>query len=127
MRNCTSALAAAGYLSRAIRSYRREAQVGRVPFAIDELMAAGIENDDLAADPAPAHLQSYLDGLRKRAAQYFETAAEMLPRAQRARHRHLLVLAALGLSRLNRRAAPPERRRFKDMLLAWTAARRAQR
>jgi 15-cis-phytoene synthase len=127
LRNCTSALAAAGYLSRAIRGYRRQAQVGRVPFAIDELLAAGIENHDLAADPPPPHLQSYLDGLRKRAAQYFETAAETLPRAQRARHRHLLVLAALGLARLNRRAPPQERRRFKDMLLAWTTARRAHR
>jgi hypothetical protein len=51
----------------------------------------------------------------------------MLPRAQRARHRHLLVLAALGLARLNRRAPPPESRRLRDMLLAWTTARRAHR
>jgi phytoene/squalene synthetase len=127
LRRCTSALAAAGYLSKAIRDYRREARVGRVPFAIDELMAAGVDNDDLAADPPPPHLQTYLDGLRARAAQYFETAAEMLPRAQRARHRHLLVLAALRLARLNRRAPPQERRRMKDMLLAWTTARRAHR
>lgn len=54
MRNCTRALAAADYLSRAIRDYRREVRVGRVPFAIDELMAAGVDNDDLAADPPPA-------------------------------------------------------------------------
>jgi hypothetical protein len=98
-----------------------------VPFAIDELMAAGIDNGDLAAGPPPPHLQSYLDGMRKRAAQYFETAAQALPRAQRARQRHLLVLAALGLARLNRRAPPLERRRLKDMLLAWTTARRAHR
>jgi phytoene synthase len=127
LRHCTSALAAAGYLSRAIRDYRREARVGRVPFAIDELMAAGVDNDDLVADPPPPHLQTYLDGLRARAAQYFETAAKMLPRAQRARDRHLLVLAALGLARLNRRAPPLERRRLKDMLLAWTTARGAHR
>jgi hypothetical protein len=63
--------------------------------------------------------------LRKRAAQYFETAAEMLPRTQRARHRHLLVLAALGQAHLSSRAQAPERRRLKDMLLAWTTARRA--
>jgi phytoene synthase len=127
LRNCTGALAAAGYLSRAIRGYRREAHVGRVPFAIDELMAAGIDNDALIADPPPAHLQRYLDGMHKRAAQYFETAAAVLPRAQRRRQRHLLVLAALGLERLNRRASPLERRRLKDMLLAWTTARRAHR
>jgi len=125
--NCTGALAAADYLSKSIRDYRREAQVGRVPFAIDELMAAGVDNDDLAADPPPPHLQSYLDGLRRRAAQYFETAAQALPPAQRTRHRHLPVLAALGLERLNRRTPAGERRRLQDMLLAWTTARRAHR
>jgi len=127
LRHCTSALAAAGYLSKAIRGYRREARAGRVPFPVDELMAAGIENADLVADPPPPHLQNYLDGLRERAARYFETAARTLPRAQRARHRHLLVLAALGLARLNPRAPAPKRRRLKDMLLAWSTARRAHR
>ena len=124
---CTTALAAAGYLSRAIRDYRREARMGRVPFAIDELLAAGVDNDDLACDPPPPHLQIYLVGLRERAAGYFEAAAQALPRAERRRHRHLLVLAALGLTHLNSRAAPQGRRRFKDMLLAWTTARRAPR
>lgn len=127
LRRCTGALAAGGYLSSAIRGYRREAQVGRMPFAIDELMAAGIENDDLAAGSPPPRLQSYLDGLRRRAAQYFETAAQMMPRPQRARHRHLLVLAALGLARLKRRVPPPEGRQLRDMLLAWKTARRAHR
>lgn len=125
--SCTTALAAAGYLARAIRDYRRDARVGRVPFAIDELMAAGVDNDDLASDPPPPHLQIYLDGLRERAARYFESAAQALPRAERRRHRHLLVLAALGLTHMNSRAAPQERRRFKDMILAWTTARRAHR
>ena len=125
LRNCTSALAAADYLSKSIRDYRREARAGRVPFAIDELLAAGVDNDDLATDPPPPRLQSYLDGLRKRAALYFETSAKMLPRAQRARYRHLLVLAALGQAHLNSRALAPGRRRLKDMLLAWTTARRA--
>jgi hypothetical protein len=88
-------------------------------------MAAGVDNDDLAADPPPPRLQSYLDGLRKQAAQYFETAAQTLPRAQRAGQRHLLVLAALGLARLNSLAPPSKSRRLKDLLLAWTTARRA--
>jgi phytoene synthase len=124
--NCTAALATASYLARALRGYRREARVGRVPFAVDELMAAGVGNEDLLADPPPPHLQSYLDGLRDRAARYFESAAQALPRAHRGPHRHLLVLAALGLAHLSSRAAP-ERRRLKDMLLAWTTARRAHR
>jgi phytoene synthase len=130
--HCTAALAAAGYLSQALRGYRREARTGRVPFAVDELMAAGVENEDLIADPPPPHLQTYLDGLRRRAVRYFESAAQALPRAQRRPHRHLLVLAALGLAHLNGRAAPherrpPEGRRLKDMLLAWNTARRAHR
>jgi phytoene synthase len=126
LRNCTTALAAADYLSKAIRDYRRDARVGRVPFAIDELLAAGVENADLAADPPPPHLQRYLGRLRDTAAGYFETAAQALPPPQRGRHRHLLVLAALGRSHLLRPAPLAERRRLKDMLLAWRTARRAQ-
>jgi phytoene synthase len=122
--NCTRALAAGEYLAKAIQLYRRELSAGRVPFAIDELLAAGIDNDDLAAVPPPAHLQGYLDGLRERTSSYFETAAQALPPAQRGPQRHLLVLAALGHKHLDRRSASGERR-FKDMLLAWTTARRA--
>lgn len=125
--HCTADLAAAGYLSQAIRGYRREARAGRVPFAVDELMAAGIGNEDLIADPPPPHLQNYLDGLRGRAVRYFESASQALPQMHRRAHRHLLVLAALGLAHLNSGAAPHERRRVKDMLLAWTTARRAHR
>jgi phytoene synthase len=129
VRNCTTALAMGGYLSKAIRGYRREARAGRVPFAIDELLAAGVDNADLAADPPPPHLQSYLERLHDTAAGYFAAAAEALPRDQRARHRHLLVLAALGQRHLSSPAAAlepePVRRRLKDMLLAWKTARRA--
>jgi len=126
LRRCTGALAAAECLSRAMRDYRRQARVGRVPFAVDELMAAGVENADLMADPPPPHLRDYLDRLRERTAAYFDTAAQALPRAQRAAQRHLLVLAALGREQL-RRPAPPGRRRLRDMLLAWRTARRAFR
>lgn len=127
LRNCTTALAAAEYLSKALRDYRREARVGRVPFAIDELMAAGVDNADLAADTPPAPLQNYLEQVRARAAGYFDIAAQALPGAERARHRHLLVLAALGLHHLSRGARTPPRRAFRDMLLAWRTARLAHR
>jgi phytoene synthase len=131
VRSCTTALAVAGYLSKSIRGYRREARAGRVPFAIDELLAAGVDNADLAADPPPAHLQNYLDRLHDTAAGYFAAAAQALPRAERGRHRHLLVLAALGERHLSSPAqalepAPaPARRRRTDLLLAWQTARRA--
>ena len=124
LRRCTGALAAAEYLSRAARDYRSEARAGRTAFAVDELMTAGVDNADLLATSAPPHLEAYLRHLRERAAGYFESAAQALPRAQRAPQRHLLVLAALGRARLQERA-PGGGRRFKDMLLAWTTARRA--
>jgi phytoene/squalene synthetase len=124
--DCIRWLAAADYLSRALRDYRREARAGRVTFAVDELIAAGIDNADLAADAVPAHLELYLGGLRGRAAQYFEHAARALPRARRAADRHLLVLAALGLEQSRHHPPSPSRRRLKDMLLAWRTARRAQ-
>jgi phytoene synthase len=127
LRHCTGALAAADYLSKAVRDYRREARAGRVPFAVDELMAAGVDNEDLAADSPPPHLFDYLGRLRERALEYFAIAARALPSAQRAQQRHLLVLAALGRSHLNSRSAVLGRRRIKDMLLAWTTARRANR
>jgi phytoene synthase len=123
--DCTQALAAGEYLAKAIHGYRRESSAGRVPFAIDELLEAGIDNDDLAAAPPPAHLQNYLDRSRRRASSYFETALRALPPAQRGPQRHLLVLAALGRSRLESRSPAGKHHRFKDMLLAWTTARRA--
>jgi phytoene synthase len=125
LRNCIRWLCAADHLARAIRDYRREARTGRVAFAVDQLMAAGIDNADLSADSPPAHLQIYLQQLREQAAEYFERAAEVLPHAERTAQRHLLVLAALGLEHLQNRAPVLPRRRLQDMLLAWRTARRA--
>ena len=125
IRECTTALAAAEYLARALYEYRRVARCGRIPFPIDELLAAGIENSDLVADVNPPHLLRYLNQLRERARHYFVRAAEALPRPQRSASRHLLVLAALGLKHLSRDTPPPDQRRARDMLLAWSTARRA--
>jgi phytoene synthase len=124
--SCTAALAAGEYLARAISDYRREAHYGRVPFAVDELLAADIENADLAAADPPPRLQAYLETLRARAAQHFDVAARSLPGGEQPRQRHLLVLAALGLRHLKSRA-PPSRARFqlRDVYFAWAAARRA--
>jgi 15-cis-phytoene synthase len=124
---CTRALAQAEYLSRAVNGYRRAARLGHVPFAIDELMAAEIENEDLTADEPPARLHAYLSHLRERAAQHYAAAAQALPLEQRSQQRHLLVLAALGLDQLRRSGATSRSRALKDMLLAWTTARAANR
>lgn len=126
LRSCTGALAAAGYLSRAIRNYRREARIGRVPFAVEELLAAGIDNADLCAEQAPPHLETYLKRLREQAAGYYASAGRALSRAQQPQARHLLVLAALGRTHVQR-VPTASRAWLKDMILAWTTARRAQR
>jgi len=119
------ALAVAGYLSGSLADYRRAARVGRVPFAVDELLSSGIENADLAADPPPALLENYLGVLRERALLAFDLAARALPLGQRRQQRHLLVLATLGRKHLHERAGPDRARGARDMLLAWSTARRA--
>lgn len=123
--NCLRALAVADYLARMTRDYRREARLGRVPFAVEELLAAGIDNADLCADEPPPRLEIYLAQQRALAAQSYQVAALALPAACRSRQRHLLVLAALGLKHLRRRTASLESPRVQDMLLAWSTARRA--
>jgi hypothetical protein len=92
---------------------------------VDELLAAGVDNAALCADHPPAELASYLQRLRERAAQNYEIAAQALPAARRSEQRHLLVLAALGLKQLNRGAPTLESPGMRDMLLAWSTARRA--
>jgi len=125
LQECTKALAVADYLSRSTRDYTREVRLGRVPFAVDELLAAGIDNAGLCADHPPAELAGYLQRLRARAAQNYAIAAQALPNAHRSQQRHLLVLAALGLRQLNRGAPTLESTGMRDMLLAWSTARRA--
>jgi 15-cis-phytoene synthase len=125
LNECINALAIADYLSRSMRDYRREARMGRVPFAVDELLAEGIENADLTAATPPARLDGYLRRLRERAMQGYASAAELLPPTRRSQQRHLLVLAALGLKRLQNGVPTLETQGLKDMLLAWRTARRA--
>jgi phytoene synthase len=125
LRECLNALAIADYLSRSVRDYRREARCGRVPFAVDELLAQGIENDDLTAATAPARLDGYLRRLRERALQGYASVPKILPPDSRSAQRHLLVLAALGLKHSQRRAPAPKVHVLQDMLLAWRTARRA--
>jgi phytoene/squalene synthetase len=123
---CLRALAVADYLARATRDYRRQARLGRVPFAVEELLAAGLDNTDLCADQPPAKLAVYLQQLQARATQGYQAAAPALPAAGRAQQRHLLVLAALGLKHLPLPTSSLESARLQDMLLAWSTARRAQ-
>jgi phytoene synthase len=136
---CIGALALADYLSRSVEDYRREARQGRVPFAVDELVAVGIENSQLIAEHADPALQNYLDGLKARAAHQYQMAARALPPSERSAQRHLLVLAALGLFRLREQApnnvahrspsgsARGWRTGLQEMYLAWSTARQAIR
>lgn len=123
--DCLRALAVADYLARMTRDYRRQARHGRVPFAVEELLAAGLDNADLCAEQPPAKLEGYLSQLRARAARSYEAAATALPDACRASERHLLILAALGLKHVQRHTSGLESARLQDMLLAWSTARRA--
>jgi 15-cis-phytoene synthase len=122
---CTRALAVAQYLARALRDYRRDAGIGRVPFAVDELLRAGVENGDLLMLQAPPRLQAYLGGLQQKADTCYADAAQQLPAAARVDLRHLLVLAALGRKQLHAQDGTSAFAALKDMLLAWTTARRA--
>jgi len=127
LESCATALAAGEYLESAIADYRREARAGRVAFPVDELLAARIEDADLNAANAPPHVQSYLAGARRRAADSFARAAALLPRSERAAQRHLLVLAALGAKRLSGSQFHGSTADFRlgDLYVAWSTARRA--
>jgi 15-cis-phytoene synthase len=126
LHDCVAPLAAAQYLARAIAGYGREARSGRIPFAVDDLLAAEIENDDLVAAEPPPRLRTYLNHLRHRAAGYFSAAAAALAPDERPQLRHLLVLAALGAKHLNdRERRPGADFRLADLYNAWNAARRA--
>ena len=138
LHGCVAALAAAEYLTRAIADYAREARAGRIPFAVDELLAAEIENSDLVAAEPPPRLRRYLNHLRQQATGYYSNVAAALAPEQRPPLRHLLVLAALGAKHSSdgeRRSANPSGNpsghpsgadfRLADLYNAWNAARRA--
>jgi 15-cis-phytoene synthase len=118
---CAGELAVGDYLARAIDEYRLEARAGRVAFAVDELMDAGIDNAALASEhPAPA-LSAYLARLRERAGAHYARAAAALAPRDRNSQRHLPVLAAFGAE--SRGRSPP--RGLRALYLAWTTARHA--
>jgi phytoene synthase len=123
---CIAALAEAQYVARALSAYGREARAGRIVFPIEELLAAGIDNDDLTARDPPPRLNAYLNRMREHAARYFAKAVATLAPQEQPPLRHLLVLATLGAKHLNgggRRAGTDFR--LTDLYDAWTAARRA--
>jgi phytoene/squalene synthetase len=123
--DCLRDLAVADYLARATRNYRRQARLGRIPFPVEELLSAELDNTDLCADRPPPKLEGYLTRLHARAVRNYESAALALHGACRARQRHLLVLAALGSKHLQQHSSSLESSRWQDMLLAWSTARRA--
>jgi phytoene/squalene synthetase len=126
LHGCTADLAAAEYLSRALADYGREARIGRLPFPVDALLAAEIENDDLAAAVPPPRLHGYLDQLRQQALGYYASAARALAAGDASGLRHLAVLAALGGRHLAARKSPSSADfSLADLYNAWNAARRA--
>jgi phytoene synthase len=126
LRAATAALGAAEYRARAAADYAREARRGRMLLPIDELLAAGIDNADLAAPEPPSRLREYLERLRRVAAERYRAVPAALPTVLHGAQRGLLVLADLGLAHLEggRRSDAPEVR-LRDMFRAWRTARRA--
>jgi phytoene synthase len=122
---CAAALAAGDYLARAIEGYRRDAAVGRVPFAVDELQSAGIESADLAALQPPQRLRDYLSQLRAKAAAHYARALQTPQGRQRALGRHMLVLAAIGRRQITAGHAASAAPRLRETFAAWRIARRA--
>jgi phytoene synthase len=124
--DCLSAFSVAHYLATALRDYRQEFCTGRMPFPVAELLAAGIENDDLASAAPTPRLRAYLTSVRSRAADGFTAADAALGATERHAHRHLAVLIDLGLRNLDSgltRGASAFR--LADLYHAWQAARRA--
>jgi phytoene synthase len=127
VRGAVATLGAAQYLEDSLADYRRDALRGRVIFPVDELLTAGIGDADLTAASPPEALSSYLDGLRRRAAELFGAAGDALPEAERAPLRHLLVLAALGQRHVRGGTTRTGAFRPADLYRAWSTARRAAR
>lgn len=126
LRDCTAALAHGEYLARALADYRRDAGFGRIAFPIDELLERSIGNDDLCAPATAPGLAAYLAETRAAAARSFARAAAALEPPERARHRGLLVLAALGGHHLRTHRPPyAEDVRLQDIYFAWRTARTA--
>jgi phytoene/squalene synthetase len=126
LRAATAAFGAADYRTRALRDYAREARRGRMLLPIDELLAAGIDNADLAAAEPPLRLRAYLEQLRRVAAERYRAVPAALPVALHSSQRGLLVLADLGFAHLDsgHPGDAPELR-LRDMFRAWRTARRA--
>jgi len=121
-----AALGAAEYLARAIAGFAGEARAGRTAFAVDELLAAGIENADFLAPEPPPRLANYLHRLRRDAHRHYASAGAALGADVRPALRHVLVLAALGDNHLRAGTLPQGADfRLADLYNAWTAARRA--
>jgi phytoene/squalene synthetase len=123
---CTAALAVGDYLARALADYGRECRAGRMPFPVDELLAAGIDNDDLAAGRPPPRLETYLQTLRRGAALQFRTADAALAGPEGSSLRHLSVLACLGARHVEGSISPSSSDfRWRDFYHAWKAAQHA--
>jgi 15-cis-phytoene synthase len=127
LQGSVSSLALALYLMDAIEGYAGAARAGRVILPVDELLAAQVENADLAAAEPRLHLQSYLERLRGRAHAAFLAAQETLPGPARAPLRHLLVLAALGARHARTPVRGGARGALRDLYIAWRAARSGAR
>lgn len=126
LRACARAIGSAEYIVQATLDQPRAAHSGRIIFPVQELLDQGIGNEDLCAADVGTAVGAYLEQARTRAARHYGEAGLALPAPQRAPHRGLLVLAALGAHHLHARRAPgAQGLAVRDLFLAWQTARRA--
>ncbi len=124
---CTGALASADYLARAVHDYGRESRAGRVPFPVEELLAAGIDNADLAAAGTAPRLETYLAEQRRKAAGGFAAALDALPSARGRRCVIWPYWPPWALKYLSAGRNPSSADfRLADLYNAWNAARRGR-
>lgn len=122
-----TALAVGQHLALALAEFRPAARRGRIVFALSELSASGVSAAALGAKVPPAPLALYLERVRTHARERLAAVEALLPRAEHAAQRHLLVLAALESRHLYASSSRGTRSGLSDLLAAWHAARRAAR
>ncbi|HEX9207077.1 MAG TPA: squalene/phytoene synthase family protein [Steroidobacteraceae bacterium] len=114
-----------------LRDLRQHATAGRLPLALDELDAAGVDPRDLLAEPLPPALARLLETRRLALRNDLQQLPALLDPAEQRSQRQGLVLAALHAKLLeridHRRELARTRAEVAPSTRLWTAWRTALR
>jgi len=122
-------------LTNIIRDVGEDAERGRIYLPLDELAAAGIDEQQILNRQMSPPLQQLLQQQAARAHHYYQLAYQQLPEADRYAQRSGLIMAAIyqsTLQRLERQQFPIFERRvslppWQKLWLAWRVARGERR